>query len=175
VRHAARRMRVGHTGVGGVLLRGTPRVAGGWKDAWWGGAVVQYSGAAPGLGHIGAGTGTSAPGLAHMHAACWTTPVEARQSPMDRSVTAVRLELHGCTTGNMHRRMKADLQRDLQHASRPERRCCQGRRMRQHLRCMRHGTWRPVCATFRARYQLEPADARGFHIDIYDTSVSTKT
>jgi hypothetical protein len=58
----------------------------------------------------------------------------------------------------MQRSVKADLQRDLQHASRPERRCCQERRMRQHLRRMRHGTWRPVCATFRARYQLEPAD-----------------
>ena len=84
-----------------------------------------------------------------MHAACWTTPVEARQSPMDRSVTADRLELHGCTAGNMQRSVKADLQRDLQHASRPEHRSCQ-RHMRQHLRCMRHGTWWPVCAALTA-------------------------
>jgi len=49
---------------------------------------------------------------------------------------------------------------------------------------MRHGTWRPVCATLRARYQLElePADffqsrrlVAFIYINIDGIGASTKT
>jgi hypothetical protein len=60
-------MHVGHTGVGGALLREMP------ADGRMHGGVVQYSGAAPGLGHICAETRpTSVPELGHMHAAAFS-------------------------------------------------------------------------------------------------------